>query len=212
MFTGIIEELGRVGQIKTVKDSLQLTIKAKNILADIKLGASIAVNGVCLTVTSFNADSFNVDVMPETFRATSLAQLKPQIQVNLEPALAIGGRLGGHFVTGHVDGIGEIIKIEANNNAINYQVKLPPELLRYCLYKGSIAVDGTSLTIFALDNASIGLSLIPHTIKNSILGQKKVGDIVNIECDMLGKYVVNLVTNNTSTKIDNDFLKQNGFT
>lgn len=227
MFTGIIQELGTVERIKTVKDAMQLTIRGKNILKNINLGDSIAINGVCLTVTAFDSDCFTLDVMPETYKATSLSKLKVDAKVNLEPALSFDGRIGGHFVTGHIDGVGEIIKIREDNNAVNYQIKLSSELLQYCILKGSIAVDGTSLTIFALDTISIGISLIPHTMKNSVLGQKKVGDIVNIECDMLGKYVVNLLlqrsaaTSNNSaklemstpieTKINTDFLQQHGF-
>lgn len=211
MFTGIIEELGTIQAIKTVKDSQQLTIGCKHILTDVKLGDSIAVNGVCLTVTKFDINSFNVDVMPETYHNTSLAHITINSQVNLERALAIGGRLGGHFVSGHVDGIGKIIAISPNNNAINYEIALHDNLLKYCLPKGSIAIDGTSLTIFAVNDNSIRLSLIPHTIANTILGQKKVGDIVNIENDMLGKYVVNLIEQPSQTNITHDFLQQQGF-
>lgn len=219
MFTGIIKELGKISQIKTVKDSQQLTIQAKEILKDIHLGDSIAINGTCLTVTTFNDKEFTVDVMPETYNCTSLAKLQINSFVNLEPALAIGGRMGGHFVTGHVDGVGEITNINKNNNAINYEIKLPKSLLKYCLLKGSIAVDGTSLTIFAIDKDLIRLSLIPHTLKNSVLGSKNIGDSVNIECDMLGKYVVNLITqsgnmqnsNMGETKINQEFLQQQGF-
>lgn len=219
MFTGIIKELGKISQIKAVKDSQQLTIQAKDVLKDIHLGDSIAINGTCLTVTTFNDTEFTVDVMPETYNCTSLSTLQINSLVNLEAAIAIGERLGGHFVTGHVDGVGEIIKINQNNNAMNYQIKLPAELLKYCLIKGSIAVDGTSLTVFALGDDFVGLSLIPHTLKNSVLGRKKVGDIVNIECDMLGKYVVNLLQQpgsiesmaNVNSRINKEFLQDEGF-
>jgi riboflavin synthase len=215
MFTGIIEELGKIEQVKTVKDSQQLTINATEIMKDIRLGDSIAVNGVCLTVTNFTDKVFTVDVMPETYSTTSLAFVKVGAIVNLERAIAVGGRLGGHFVTGHVDGVGTIIEINKNNNAINYQIKLPQELLKLCLFKGSIAIDGTSLTIFAIDDNSIRLSLIPHTVKNTVLGTRVIGDIVNIECDMLGKYVLQLLQNNTHENdksiINSEFLKQQGF-
>lgn len=220
MFTGIIEELGTVTHIKTVKDSQELKINCNKILSDISLGDSIAINGVCLTVTTFDDKCFCVDVMPETYKSTSLSRLKTNVKVNLERALAVGGRLGGHFVSGHVDGVGEITSITKNNNAWNYGIRLDKELLKYCLLKGSIAVDGTSLTIFEIGDDFVGISLIPHTVTNSILGQKKVGDIVNIECDMLGKYAINLLQSpnnpngsvlNHQSKINVDFLQQQGF-
>lgn len=218
MFTGIIEELGSIAQIKTVKDSQELKINCNKILNDIHLGDSIAINGVCLTVTAFDDKSFCVDVMPETFNNTSLAKLKTNAMVNLERALAVGGRLGGHFVSGHVDGVGEVAAITKNNNAFNYEIKLNSQLLKFCLLKGSVAIDGTSLTIFELGPNYIRVSLIPHTVKNTILGQRKIGDIVNIECDMLGKYAINLLQNinnnsmlSNQSKINTEFLYQQGF-
>lgn len=192
MFTGIIEELGTIGQIKAESESLTLSIQANKILHDIALGDSIAVNGVCLTVTSFNHEQFNVDVMPQTYRATNLSKLKAGNRVNLESSLRMNGKLGGHFVTGHIDGIGTIKKITPADNAINYQIEIDSSLNQFCIYKGSIAIDGTSLTIFGLKPNSIDIALIPHTVKNSVIGSKKAGDSVNIECDMLGKYVLNL--------------------
>lgn len=217
MFTGIIEEFGTIAEIKTVKDSLELKINCSKILSDVNLGDSIAINGVCLTVTAFNNKCFSVDVMPETYNATALMELKLGTSVNLERALAVGGRMGGHFVSGHVDGIGEIVAIRKNNNAFNYEIKLSVELLKYCLLRGSIAIDGTSLTIFEVGNDFIRVSLIPHTTISSVLGQKKAGDIVNIECDMLGKYAINLLQNfnnstlNNQSKISTEFLQQQGF-
>jgi riboflavin synthase len=212
MFTGIIEEIGQIKKITQNNQAMQLTITAKVIMSDIKLGDSIAINGVCLTVTSFNNDSFNVDVMPETFKATTTKLLNNGSGVNLERALAVGGRLGGHFVTGHVDGVGEIMQIAPLDNAITYEIKLNPSLLKHCIIKGSIALDGTSLTIFGVSKNSIKISLIPHTVKNTILGTKKVGDMVNIENDMLGKYVYNLTAANlTSQGINYEYLQQNGF-
>ena len=195
MFTGIIEELGTIKSITTSGEVMQLNITANKVLADVKLGDSIAVNGACLTVTSFTKNMFSVDVMPETFRATSLSKLQVGSGVNLERSLAVGDRLGGHFVTGHVDGIGTITKITPCDNAQNYTISLDKELLKYCIYKGCITVDGTSLTIFGVNPDGVDLALIPHTLANSVIGSKKVGDIVNIECDMLGKYVANLMQN-----------------
>ncbi|MBP9743604.1 MAG: riboflavin synthase [Burkholderiales bacterium] len=211
MFTGIIEEIGKIDKINKQNKAMQITISAQQIMHDLKLGDSIAVNGVCLTVTSFSAQFFTVDVMPETFLATTMSREKNGSLVNLERALAIGGRLGGHFVTGHVDGVGEITSITSVDNAINYTIGLKSELLKYCIDRGSIAVDGTSLTIFGIDKTCIKLALIPHTIKNTVLGYKKVGDKVNIECDLLGKYVNNLLFQNMPLTIDQKFLIQNGF-
>lgn len=211
MFTGIIEELGTIKKMTTNNQSMCLIIGAKQVLTDVKLGDSIAINGVCLTVTKFGKDEFSVDVMPETYKATSLSMLKPQSRVNLEAALRFNGHVGGHFVTGHVDGVGTIKSIVAIDNALNYEVEIDKELTRYCIYKGSIAVDGTSLTIFGIKDNVIRLSLIPHTVKNSVIGSKKVGDLVNIECDMLGKYAVNLVQQNVATGVTKDLLEKNGF-
>lgn len=212
MFTGIIEEIGKIKAIRQHKQAMQLTIEAVNIMSDIKLGDSISVSGVCLTVTNFGGQWFTVDVMPETFVATTLSIEKEGGLVNLERALAVGGRLGGHFVTGHIDGIGEIISITPLDNAVNYKIKLKDELLQYCVHKGSIAVDGTSLTIFGVDKTSIKIALIPHTVTNTVLGHKKVGSKVNIECDMLGKYVRSLlVKTDTDRIISQEFLTKHGF-
>ncbi len=189
MFTGIIEELGIIEQITMLDKSMQITIVVKNILNDARLGSSMAINGVCLTITSFNKDSFTVDVMPETFRSTSLSMVKQGSTVNVERAMMVGDRFGGHFLSGHIDGIGQIVEKVNESNAVNYTIRLKEELLKYCIFKGSIAIDGTSLTIFGVNSDSIKLALIPHTMKNSVLGQKIVGDIVNIECDMFGKYI-----------------------
>lgn len=211
MFTGIIEEIGCIKNIVQKNNALELVISANKIMNDINLGDSIAVNGVCLTVTKYDTKSFHVDVMPETYHATNLNKLKALDSVNLERALAVGGRLGGHFVTGHVDGIGEIIEVKPISNAITYKIKCNEDILRYCIYKGSIAIDGTSLTIFALDKSSLSISLIPHTVSHTILGDKKVGSSVNLECDMLGKYVIKMTDKQDHNKIDYDFLVKNGF-
>ena len=213
MFTGIIEQIGTINKISTKHQAMELSVltKAKVIMNDIRLGDSISINGTCLTVTGFNQDSFTVDVMPETFRATTMSLLKNGSKVNLERSLAVGSRMGGHFVTGHVDGTGEITSIKSVDNAINYLIKLEPSLLQYCIFKGSIAIDGVSLTIFVVNETSVGIALIPHTVSNTTLGNKKVGDKVNIECDMLSKYVANLVRQNLKTPINKELLHQNGF-
>jgi len=216
MFTGIIEEVGTIEKMSQSGEAIVFTIGAHKILKDVKLGDSIAVNGVCLTVTSFTERSFTVDVMPETVRATSLSTLTRGSKVNLERAMAAGGRFGGHFVSGHVDGIGEVIRIEPVANAIYYEIKIPEKLRKYMIYKGSIAVDGTSLTIFGLTDNTFTISLIPHTRAETILGEKRVGDIVNIECDMIGKYVEQFLANGKTdvqpkSKITLEFLEQHGY-
>jgi riboflavin synthase len=218
MFTGIIEELGVVANIKRSGESFVLTIDAKTILKDVHLGDSISVNGVCLTVTSFTSSQFTVDVMPETVKASSLQSLKRGAKVNLERAMAAGGRFGGHFVSGHIDGTGVIKSKKQVENAVYYEIETSPEILRYVIERGSIAVDGTSLTVFGVTDETFTLSLIPHTLSESIIGLKESGDIVNLECDMIGKYVGHFLTRgqNTGNKksssgISTSFLEEHGF-
>ncbi|MBY0147240.1 riboflavin synthase [Neobacillus niacini] len=218
MFTGIIEELGVVANIQRSGESFVLTIDAKKILKDVHLGDSISVNGVCLTVTSFSGNQFTVDVMPETVKASSLQSLKRGAKVNLERAMAAGGRFGGHFVSGHIDGTGVIKSKKQIENAVYYEIEAPPEILRYIIERGSVAVDGTSLTVFGVTDESFTLSLIPHTLSESIIGLKESGDIVNLECDMIGKYVGHFLMssqNNHKSKspsgISASFLEENGF-
>lgn len=215
MFTGIIEEVGTIANIKQSSNSSVLNIAAKKILSDVALGDSISVNGICLTVTSFSATSFTVDVMPETMKSTSLRSLKIGSPVNLERAVAANGRFGGHFVTGHVDGIGKIIAKRPVENAVYYDISAPKELLNYIILKGSIAIDGTSLTVFGVSEQSFTISLIPHTLSETILGVKEVGDVVNIECDMLGKYVERFIgqqENENKSQLTKAILDENGFT
>ncbi|UGB29338.1 riboflavin synthase [Metabacillus sp. B2-18] len=214
MFTGIIEEIGTVLSVKSSKDAIVFSIGAKNILHDVALGDSIAVNGVCLTITEYTDQAFSVDVMPETVRSTSLAQLKQGSAVNLERAMAANGRFGGHFVSGHVDGIAKIVKKQQVSNAVYYELQLPEELTDTLIHKGSITIDGISLTIFGLEKDKVVISIIPHTLQETILGSKGVGDIVNIECDMIGKYIKKFVTQQTAqtnSSISQSFLKENGF-
>jgi riboflavin synthase len=217
MFTGIIEEIGTVKKIQKVSDqAVTMTISSKKILEDVGLGDSISVNGICLTVTHFTSDYFEVDAMPETIKATSLKSLKLGSKVNLERAMAANGRFGGHFVSGHIDATGEIIKKKKDQNAIYYDIEIPNDLTNYVLHKGSITVDGTSLTIFGIEKNVFTISLIPHTAKETILGEKGEGDMVNIECDMLAKYVQKMLINenndeNDKSGISKDFLQNNGF-
>ncbi|MCR1836160.1 riboflavin synthase [Oceanobacillus caeni] len=216
MFTGIIEEIGTVKKIQKVSDqAVTMTISSSKILEDVGLGDSISVNGICLTVTHFTSDYFEVDAMPETIKATSLNSLKKGSSVNLERAMAANGRFGGHFVSGHIDATGKIVKKKKEQNAIYYDIKIPNDLTKYILHKGSITVDGTSLTIFGIQKNIFTISLIPHTAKETILGEKEEGDIVNIECDMLAKYVQKMLHNDDReqkvNRISKDFLQQNGF-
>jgi riboflavin synthase len=218
MFTGIIEEIGKVAKIQRTANSYVLTIEAEKILQDIHLGDSIAVNGVCLTVTSILGKQFTVDVMPETVKATSLNNIKSGTKINLERAMAAGGRFGGHFVSGHADGTGVIKRKQALENAVYYEIEADPEVLRFVIVRGSVAVDGTSLTVFDVSESSFTLSLIPHTLSETVIGLKGPGDIVNLECDMIGKYVSHFIKNtgnDTPQKrksgISQSFLEENGF-
>jgi riboflavin synthase len=172
------------------------------------------VNGVCLTVVSFSAQEFTADVMPETLRKTNLLQLKTGHAVNLERALALGGRLGGHLVSGHVDGIGKIREKRSEGNAVLIHILSPPEVLRFVVLKGSIAVDGISLTVAGVSYDSFSVAIIPHTALETTLGHKAVGDPVNLENDLIGKYVERLLhvyQESSSNNISMEFLKANGF-
>lgn len=190
MFTGLVEELAEIKQIKHVSDNaIQLTIAAEKIMTDIHIGDSIAVNGICLTVTNFEKDTFMVDCMPETLKATSLRDLVEGSHVNVERSLRADSRMGGHFVTGHVDCTGSITRIAAFENAVYVDVLFPREFSHYVIDKGSIAIDGISLTVFAITEDTVTLSIIPHTLAVTVLGEKSVDDIVNIEFDMFAKMI-----------------------
>lgn len=189
-------------------------------LEDINIGDSIAVNGVCLTATAFDSNGFVADAMAETLAKTNLNKLGPGDKVNLERALRLSDRLGGHLVTGHVDGIGTIVSIERQDIAILITVAAPPEVLHYTVKKGSIAVDGTSLTVVDVNSESFLVSLIPHTAHHTVLGSKKVGDLVNLEADVLGKYIEKFIANRQNQqsaeaakadKLTLDFLTKHGF-
>ncbi|MDQ0339175.1 riboflavin synthase [Caldalkalibacillus uzonensis] len=213
MFTGIVEEIGTIKAVNKGPDCSQLVIGAKKILEDVNTGDSIAVNGVCLTVTAYNRDSFQVDVMPETLKATSLRNVKSGSKVNLERAMQANGRFGGHIVSGHVDGTGMITKIEPHSNAVYFSVKTPPELMKYLVPKGSITVDGISLTVVEVGETHFSVSIIPHTLSETILHTKQVGDIVNLECDMLAKYLERLLAvRGTSAGGSGDASEKKGLT
>ena len=193
MFTGIIEEIGTISHISGVGQALRLTISCKRVLEDVHLGDSIAINGICLTVVQFDPRSFQADVMPETFRSTSLGELKAGSLVNLERALPLGGRLGGHLVSGHIDGTGRIIRRKKENNALWLEIEASAAIMKYVVMKGSVTVDGTSLTVSALQENHFAISLIPHTAEMTTLAEKSTGSRVNIECDILAKYVEKLM-------------------
>nr|WP_288452654.1 riboflavin synthase [uncultured Anaerostipes sp.] len=192
MFTGIIEELGKVVSLKRGSQAAVLTIEGNVIFDDLKLGDSVAVNGVCLTASHISGNVFQADVMNETFHRSSLGSLQKGDRVNLERAMAANGRFGGHMVAGHIDAAGELISKKKDDNAVWFTVKAPPQVMRYCVEKGSIALDGISLTIAELGEDTISVSMIPHTMEHTNFASKKIGDRVNLENDMVGKYVEKL--------------------
>ena len=210
MFTGIIEEVGKIKNIQG-GTNYKLTIAALKILEDIHLGDSIAVNGICLTAISWDNGSFTVDVMRDTLERTSLHRLRAGSFVNLERALAANGRFGGHIVSGHIDGTGEIINIRRDANAVWYKIKTSEKIMEFIIEKGSIAIDGISLTVAKVDRSAFYVSVIPHTLENTILLRKKTGDIVNLENDIVGKYIKSFTDKNSNSTLCESFLKSNGF-
>ena len=214
MFTGIIEEIGTVRRIERGARGARLTIGAETVLEGTKIGDSIATNGVCLTVTGMTADSFAADVMAETLRRSGLGALQSGSPVNLERAMPADGRFGGHIVSGHIDGTGTVAALRREDNAVWVTVHAAPALLRYIVEKGSIAIDGVSLTVAAVDTDGFSVSIIPHTGAQTILLGKRLGDTVNLECDVIGKYVEKLLgphQEKSGSGITMDFLAQNGF-
>ena len=211
MFTGIIEEIGKVRRIEHGAKGARLTIQAKTVLEDTRIGDSIATNGVCLTVVSMTDDSFSADVMAESLRRSSLGTLQGGSPVNLERAMAANGRFGGHIVSGHIDGTGTIASQKREDNAVWVKIKTPAPLLRYIVEKGSIAIDGVSLTVAAVTDTDFSVSIIPHTGAQTILLGKKPGDPVNLECDVIGKYVEKLTAPHKTGGISTNFLAENGF-
>lgn len=215
MFTGIVEEMGTIRSIRKGTHSAVLEIQARVVLEDIHVGDSIAVNGVCLTATSFTPTTFTADVMHETLNRSSLAALHPGSRVNLERAMAANGRFGGHIVSGHVDGLGTVLATQTDDNAIWYTIGAAPEVLRYVVEKGSITIDGISLTVARVDGQSFAISAIPHTVAVTVLQDRKPGDRVNLETDIIGKYVEKLLQPKEIPKqtsgITRDFLTKYGF-
>ncbi len=212
MFTGIVEE---VGKVKSISNGV-LQIEANKVLEDVHTGDSIAVNGICLTVTSFTAHSFQADVMPETIRRTSLNELKLGSPVNLERAMAVGSRFGGHIVSGHIDGTGRIVSLKEEKNAVLMKIAADSSLLRYIVEKGSVALDGISLTVAAVTDRDFTVSLIPHTRQVTNLSAKGEGSTINIENDVVGKYVEKLLKpaeaeDKSSGSVTMELLLSNGF-
>lgn len=217
MFTGIIEEIGIIQAVHHGPASSLLTIRAKKVLEDVKDGDSIAVNGVCLTVTSHGSSYFTADVMHETLNRSSLGNLRQGSPVNLERAMAAGSRFGGHIVSGHIDGIGTVSAIRQDDIAVWYTISASPSILRYIIEKGSIAIDGISLTVATVTDIDFSVSIIPHTAAQTTLSRRKSGDIVNLENDVIGKYVEKLLQPAVTTpkteasSITMDFIEKYGF-
>ncbi|MDO5649021.1 MAG: riboflavin synthase [Gallicola sp.] len=215
MFTGIIEEIGRIAGIEKKADSMVLTIEGKKVLENTIVGDSIATNGICLTVTFLGEKYFTADIMPETLFRTSLEKISAGTEVNLERALTLNKPLGGHMVQGHIDGMGILSSLEEKGNSLLMTLDAEPSLLKYIVEKGSVALDGTSLTVVEAKKTSFTVSLIPQTLEDTILYKKKIGDMINIECDILGKYVERLLsfpnTNTKENRITEEFLEKYGF-
>lgn len=215
MFTGLIEEVGMIESVYKSEKGAKLIIQAKQVLEDTRIGDSICTNGVCLTVTELTSNGFAVDVMAETMRKSNLIHLGRGSQINLERALRVGDRLGGHFVSGHIDGVGRIKNYEREDNAVWITVEASGELLRYVINKGSVAIDGVSLTVAYVDDTCLKVSIIPHTKEATTLIKKQIGEEVNLECDMIGKYVERLmgIKNEFAPqrRIDMKFLNDHGF-
>ncbi|HBT46362.1 MAG TPA: riboflavin synthase [Peptococcaceae bacterium] len=214
MFTGIIEEIGTVRNLKLEGENARLVIGARKVLEGTQIGDSVAVNGVCLTVVELLDDGLAVEMMAETLRVTNLGRLRPGEGVNLERALRLGDRLGGHLVSGHVDGVVRILSRRRVGTAEELELELPPNVRPYVVPKGSVALDGTSLTVIARRGDSFSVGLIPHTLRETVLGRKRVGDEVNMEVDWLARYLEGLLRardSEGSAGLNMDFLARYGF-
>ena len=215
MFTGIVEELGTVRRVLPGARAGKIVIGARKVLEDVHIGDSIAVNGVCLTVVAASDDEFTADVMPETLRKSGLGTLKVGDPVDLERAMAANGRFGGHIVSGHIDGIGRIVETRPEENAVIVTISASPEILALIVEKGSIAIDGISLTVASLTPTTFSVSLIPHTAAQTVLLKKHAGDVVNLENDVVGKYVQRLLGSAAGTPASSsltlEYLQANGF-
>lgn len=213
MFTGIVEEMGAVTAVEKTLAGTRLTILAATVLGDLKIGDSLSVNGTCLTVITKNERNFVVEISPETLSVTTLGHLTAGAPVNLERAMKLNERIGGHLVAGHVDGVGTIRSRHQEGNAIFFTIEAPDEILRYCVVKGSVTVDGISLTINDVTDKGFSVAIIPHTAKVTTLGLKQIGDTVNLESDLIGKYVERLLQERNQLPksipvIDKDYLQK----
>lgn len=214
MFTGIIEEIGILEKLSIGNGFGVIEIKCSKVLEDTKIGDSIATNGVCLTVKEKKSNSFTAEVMGETLDKSNLGSLKAGDKLNLERALRLSDRLGGHIVSGHIDGVGEIVSIKKESDGTWFTISASKEVLKYVIHKGSIGIDGISLTVAYVDDNVFKVSVIPHTLDNTILLNKKVGSKINLECDLVGKYIEKLFSPKEEvkeSKITMEFLRNNGF-
>lgn len=211
MFTGIIEEIGIIQKFSKTDKHALIVVECAKVLENTQLGDSIAINGVCQTVVALNSNSFSVEVSSETLTVTTFANLKTGEKVNLERALTLQSRLGGHIVSGHVDGIAKVKNIQKEADFYNLNFEVPKDLMKYVAQKGSITINGISLTIADINSNEIKIAIIPHTFENTTLKSLKYSDFVNIETDILAKYVENFLSTNNNSVIDEDFLKGNGF-
>ena len=214
MFTGIVEEIGIINKISKGRKSSKILVKAEKVIQGTKIGDSIWTNGVCLTVTDIFSNGFEADIMAETLDKSNLGKLVIGSKVNLERALTLDTRLGGHIVTGHIDGIGTIKSLKRIDNSVEISIASQQEILKYIVLKGSIAIDGISLTVSYIDDNEFKVCIIPHTSKETILLMKKLGDTVNLECDVIGKYIEKLLSSSNKkeeSKVTMNLLRSNGF-
>ena len=212
MFTGIIQAVGRIVRLEPRSGDVRLHVDTAALdLADVQLGDSIAVSGVCLTAVTLDARGFSADVSNETLALTTLGKLKPGDPVNLEKALRLADRLGGHLVSGHVDGVGKVVSIAPDGRSQRWSFDVPAALARYIAAKGSVCIDGTSLTVNEVSATRFGVNLIPHTVEHTAFHARRVGDAVNIEVDVVARYIERLLSHGETPRLDEAFLKQHGF-